>query len=484
MEKYGVKNYKLIKDYVFDLNKINIAVGENSSGKSSFLRSLQLIKQSIPFSLKKLHTNLNNGIDFGEYFNLVTEGNMEEFIKFEIVFNNIVGTVYGDMILEGVSLEYKQNLLEVINVKLNEGNLIVIFSKENKVSGIKFNGIDLLKEINEEIVIKNIHENCFPILLFKNSLNNTVTFYLENFLDNDLNFQKKSTSDIDLFKFLLRNDIYLNKELKFVLKEENNKKKENIKLLTAINNRKKLIQNELKIMVQQILENTENKLRTEFENIIYIGPIRAIGERYYRIIEEDIDKKYTVINNDVSRKLYNLSVNDSIDKFNKFIRQYFDFDININTLKNNNEEDIFFSIEIDKKGDKKNLLDVGAGYSQLIPIIYTCFGKDRNEQRAIIIIEQPELHLHPKMQSDLIDFILKLSKKNSNLKFVIETHSSLIIDRIGKNVFRKNYNSNDINIFIFNRKEELIIEKTKYNDEGILEKWPIRFFSAKEINKW
>lgn len=41
MKNYRLKNYKMIEDYEFDLNKINIVVGENSSGKSSFLRSFQ-----------------------------------------------------------------------------------------------------------------------------------------------------------------------------------------------------------------------------------------------------------------------------------------------------------------------------------------------------------------------------------------------------------------------------------------------------------
>lgn len=479
MEKYGLKNYKLIKNYNFNLNKINIAVGENSSGKSSFLRSLQLLKQSIPFNLTKLHTNLNNGLDYGEYFNLVTEGNAEANIIFEINFNDVLNNTYGDMILKGTKLEYNNNLLKTIHIILNIGSLTIKFSDENKIQEIKLNKFDLLDKINEKIITRTTVENCFPKLIFENDIKDSIAILIEAKLSKVIPFNFASSFKEGFIDFLIEKNFYLNEDLIFISKKNTNKIE---KFLENINNIKELKQNELKIMIGTILEEAEKKIRMEFENIIYIGPIRAIGERYYRITEEERDKKYTVINNDVSRKLYNLSLNKGLDEFNNFIKENFDFGVNVVTLKNKNNEDIFFSIEINRMGDKKNLLDVGAGYSQLIPILYTCFGKEKF--KATIVIEQPELHLHPKMQSDLIDFILKLSKKNSELKFIIETHSSLMIDRIGKNIFKKNYNPNNVNIFIFEKQDELKIQETKYSNEGILKKWPIRFFSGKEIKEW
>lgn len=144
---------------------------------------------------------------------------------------------------------------------------------------------------------------------------------------------------------------------------------------------------------------------------------------------------------------------------------------------------MFFSIEIEKDGNKKNILDVGTGFSQLLPILYSCFGKEKDFP-TIILIEQPELHLHPKMQSDLIDFILKLCNKNEKLKFVLETHSSLLINRLGKHVTKRNFSNKDINLFIFNKKENLEIKKINFDENGIINEWPFNFFSEKELERW
>ena len=88
------------------------------------------------------------------------------------------------------------------------------------------------------------------------------------------------------------------------------------------------------------------------------------------------------------------------------------------------------------------------------------------------------------MQSDLIDLFLKISNSNPELKLIIETHSNIIVDRIGKNIYKNNYDANNVNLLIFNKNDKLEIIQTKYDKEGTIEKWPARFFSAKDIEKW
>ena len=72
-----------------------------------------------------------------------------------------------------------------------------------------------------------------------------------------------------------------------------------------------------------------------------------------------------------------------------------------------------------------SLADVGYGISQVLPIVITSV-LSRN---TIITIEQPELHLHPKLQANLADlFIKSASTRNNN--FILETHSEHIILRL------------------------------------------------------
>ena len=82
-------------------------------------------------------------------------------------------------------------------------------------------------------------------------------------------------------------------------------------------------------------------------------------------------------------------------------------------------------ILIDSEGMSVSLADVGYGIGQVLPIILTSMLlKD-----TLITIEQPELHLHPKLQANLADLFLKSASQNNNA-FILETHSEHIILRI------------------------------------------------------
>lgn len=73
----------------------------------------------------------------------------------------------------------------------------------------------------------------------------------------------------------------------------------------------------------------------------------------------------------------------------------------------------------------QNIVDVGFGISQVLPILVEGLTM---HQGSTLILEQPEIHLHPKMQMDIADFLIMLSQQGKHL--IIETHSDHIINRI------------------------------------------------------
>jgi hypothetical protein len=105
------------------------------------------------------------------------------------------------------------------------------------------------------------------------------------------------------------------------------------------------------------------------------------------------------------------------------------------------DEGFIASLDIeDNMGRFDNISDVGSGVSQALPIVITSLNASPN---ALIIIEQPELHLHPRAQASLSDLFIEAqkpdlsgkTKKESN-RFLIETHSEHLLLRLQKQVAR------------------------------------------------
>ncbi|MFN7121430.1 MAG: AAA family ATPase [Hydrogenophaga sp.] len=91
--------------------------------------------------------------------------------------------------------------------------------------------------------------------------------------------------------------------------------------------------------------------------------------------------------------------------------------------------------------EDQNIADVGFGHSQVLPFLTGGFAL---AQGSTYFVEQPELHLHPKAQAELGDFIKDLYKQS--VQTVIETHSEHLILRLQQHVAAGDIDANDIRI--------------------------------------
>ena len=90
-----------------------------------------------------------------------------------------------------------------------------------------------------------------------------------------------------------------------------------------------------------------------------------------------------------------------------------------------------FQLQVNARGPKTNLMDVGYGVSQILPILVRL---TQARRFSMSLIQQPEVHLHPQAQAALASILIGVLGKNrhrrSNLgPFVIETHSDYMLDR-------------------------------------------------------
>lgn len=107
-----------------------------------------------------------------------------------------------------------------------------------------------------------------------------------------------------------------------------------------------------------------------------------------------------------------------------------------------------FQLQIKNQGPAANIVDVGYGVSQALPLLFPLqadLGYD------FFLLQQPEVHLHPRAQAEFGSLITSLSAANRNANYIIETHSDYILDRIRSDVRDGVINSDDVNILLFRR---------------------------------
>jgi predicted ATPase len=123
-----------------------------------------------------------------------------------------------------------------------------------------------------------------------------------------------------------------------------------------------------------------------------------------------------------------------------------------------------FQIQFSHDGPRTNIVDLGYGTSQILPIIYDI---SVTPKRSKLLIQQPEVHLHPRAQSSLGSYIVDTYKRDSK-QFLIETHSDFIVDRIRNAILRNIITPNEVSILFFERRKlETIVKRIELDENGI-----------------
>lgn len=208
----------------------------------------------------------------------------------------------------------------------------------------------------------------------------------------------------------------------------------------------------------------------------YVGPLRDYPRQYYLRTENRNSTKMAnfmlteilIDNPDLLKKVnYWLNVFSTkieIDETNENIRR-------IKVIRNNLDCDLDIS-------------NIGFGVSQILPVIIETI---LSQSGSITIIEQPELHLHPNMQGMLVDFFIdaiqnSTDPSNIDKKLIIETHSSMLLNRLRLRIAQNKIQKNDVAIYTFsvNSNNDGIIKEVSLRDKFNFD-WPTDFIEE-ELN--
>ena len=122
-------------------------------------------------------------------------------------------------------------------------------------------------------------------------------------------------------------------------------------------------------------------------------------------------------------------------------------------------------------------VNVGFGYSYILPLIITGLISKPGD---VVIIENPEAHLHPRAQSRIAEFFSIVA--SSGVQVFIESHSEHILNGLRVSSLNPdiNINCDDVVFHYFN--ESFVSEKLQMNEKGKIANWPLGFFDQQEID--
>lgn len=136
-------------------------------------------------------------------------------------------------------------------------------------------------------------------------------------------------------------------------------------------------------------------------------------------------------------------------------------------------------VTMENSDELHDLTHVGVGVSQVLPILVMCLLADAD---STLVFEQPELHLHPKVQTRLGDFFLSMAL--SNKQCIVETHSEYFIDRLRFRIAAAT-SENELNSLtkIFFVEKPLLsstFREVVINEYGAIQDWPEEFFDQSQ----
>jgi len=121
------------------------------------------------------------------------------------------------------------------------------------------------------------------------------------------------------------------------------------------------------------------------------------------------------------------------------------------------------------------LTDVGFGVSQVLPALVLLYYVPEG---STVLMEQPEIHLHPSVQSKLADVMLTVAKTR-NVQIIVESHSEHLMRRLQRRVAEadRGLSSEDVKLYFVSAREGTArAHDLALNEWGDIENWPRHFF--------
>ncbi len=224
-----------------------------------------------------------------------------------------------------------------------------------------------------------------------------------------------------------------------------------------------------------LLEDLSLSIRRELESIVYLGPLRRKPERDYvwnkskpGEVGSDGHRAIDVLL--ASALMKGDDQNRIIEGVSKWlVRMKVADRLEVKQLGRSTR----YEVVIHRDGIEANLRDVGIGISQVLPVLTVAYFASAG---STIMLEEPEIHLHPLAQSVLAELFAEISKER-NVQFIVETHSEHLFRRMQTLTAKQQITPNDAAMYFVEREGKAArMRPLELDDLGRVKNWPEGFF--------
>ncbi len=148
-----------------------------------------------------------------------------------------------------------------------------------------------------------------------------------------------------------------------------------------------------------------------------------------------------------------------------------------------------FQLKFKVRGPNSNIVDVGYGISQILPILVYILDQPpshlRMVERPSFLLQQPEVHLHPRAQAELSSLLATLANEGER-SFIVETHSDYMIDRARIEIKKGNIRPEDVSLIYLEPKGRVVkVHNISFDKMANMEGVPSHYgeFFLKETNR-
>jgi predicted ATPase len=233
------------------------------------------------------------------------------------------------------------------------------------------------------------------------------------------------------------------------------------------------------------LSDLELALEERLRSIYYLGPLRAYPERTYtwagtqpsdmgRAGEQAVDA--ILSSRDRGQKISrgrgkkSASLEEYVAEWLQKLGLIAEF--RIEAVREGSQ---IFQVRVKKsaRGPEALLTDVGFGVSQILPVIVLCFYVPEG---STVILEQPEIHLHPAVQARLADVLIDAYQKR-RVQVILESHSEHLLRRLQRRIAEGGLSMDDAAFYFCDWNDQAsAITPLNLDLYGSISNWPQDFF--------